>query len=105
MTNALSLYFCNKRLFSMDVFHALIGLLGGAGGYAVSAYTAKKQESRSDFTELLDKYKLLYDEIKSREHKCEEELKQVVERLRVYESKVALMDIEIVQLKNQMPNK
>ena len=97
MTNALSLYFCNKRLFSMDVFHALIGLLGGASGYAVSAYTAKKQESRSDFSELVDKWKLIYEEVKNREHKCEEELKMVRLELNT-------MHGEMLELKKKVAN-
>jgi hypothetical protein len=55
--------------------------LGALLGSGATLWATRKQENRSDFSELVDKWKAFSEEIKQREHKCEQELAKVKQDL------------------------
>jgi hypothetical protein len=69
-----------------------VGALLGSG---VTMWATRKQENRSDFVELVDKWKAFSEEIKAREHKCEEELARV-------KTELQQMHIDVIELKKKV---
>jgi hypothetical protein len=90
--------FEKKSRLSMDFHDWISGLLGAGVGAGTTLFATKKKETRSDFTELVDKWKTIYDEVQRREHKCDEELRQV-------RSELLTIQKEIIEVKRQMPGK
>jgi len=82
----------------MDFHDWITGVLGVGVGAGTTLFATKKKETRDDFTELVDKWKAIYDEVQKREHKCEEELRQV-------RSELITIQKEIIEFKRQMPHK
>lgn len=79
----------------MDVWDFVSGGIGAIAGVGTTIFATKKQESRSDFTELVDKWKGIYDEVREQERKCAEELKSV-------RSELVKLQNEMVEVKYQI---
>lgn len=90
----------------MDLVDALIGVGGTILGSIGTLYTTRRQEKRSDFSALTDKWKEFADEmnrdrmelksqyeaLKDQEHKCSENLRMVQEQVSELKEKVLRLE-------------
>lgn len=98
--------FLSKRTTAMDLVDALIGVGGTILGSIGTLYTTRRQEKRSDFSALTDKWKEFADEmnrdrmelksqyetLKDQEHKCSENLRMVQEQVSELKEKVLRLE-------------
>lgn len=81
----------------MEIVDLMIG--GGAGsalGSLTTLWATRRQEKRSDFSELVTKWQNLYDEVQKREQRCEE-------KLAAMGAKVEVLQREIIDIQRKMP--
>jgi hypothetical protein len=88
----------------MDIFDALIGVGGTVVGSIGTLYATKRQEKRSDFSELVDRWKVYTDEIAKELSELREEYKTMKDQEHKCAENLRAVQYEISMLKQQVHN-
>jgi predicted nucleic acid-binding Zn-ribbon protein len=88
----------------MDIFDALIGVGGTVVGSIGTLYATKRQEKRSDFSELVDRWKVYTDEISKELSELREEYKTMKDQEHKCAENLRAVQYEITMLKQQVQN-
>jgi len=80
----------------MDLIDTAMTAGGAIIGVVGTLIAQKKRDKRDDFSELVNKWQTLFDEVQKREQRCEE-------RLAAGSVKVDTLQLEILDLQRKLP--